>query len=308
MEVLRGIGSLPLVGPETAVTIGFFDGVHRGHQAVFGRTVDVARDRGLISVGVTFDRHPREVYAPGTEPKLLTTLERKASLIDALGIDVLLVLEFDEDFSKWTPEEFVKKVLVDGLNARHAVIGSNFTFGYKAMGNLVVLTELGAASGFSVEGVALLKLEGRAVSSSSIREALAGADLAWPTEALGRRYVVEGVVGNGAGRGAGLGYPTANLDVPPRILLPAEGVYAGRAVLEDGSGQVAAINVGTNPTFGGEPLHVEAFLLDFEGDLRGRRLGIEFWERLRDETRFGSAGELARQIEDDVARTRLIVR
>jgi len=308
MEVLRGIGSLPLAGPETAVTIGFFDGVHRGHQAVFGRTVDVARDRGLTSVGVTFDRHPREVYAPGTEPKLLTTLERKASLIEALGIDVLLVLEFDEDFSKWTPEEFVKKVLVDGSNARHAVIGSNFTFGYKAMGNLVVLTDLGAASGFSVEGVALLKLEGRAVSSSSIREALAGGDLPWPTEALGRRYAVEGRVTNGAGRGAGLGYPTANLDVPPRILLPAEGVYAGRAVLEDGSTQIAAINVGTNPTFGGEPLHVEAFLLDFEGDLRGRPLVIEFWERLRDETRFESAGELARQIEDDVARTRLIVR
>jgi riboflavin kinase/FMN adenylyltransferase len=306
MDLIRGLDSLPApVGP-VAATIGFFDGVHRGHQAVFRRTVDVARSRGLTPVAVTFDRHPREIYAPGTDPPLLTTLERKAELIAALGIEALVVLEFTEAFSRWPPEAFVDRVLVDGLKAAHTVVGSNFTFGYKAMGNLATLTDLGAARGFSVEGMALLKLGGQAVSSSSVREALLAGDLAWPTTALARRFAVDGRVTSGAGRGAGLGYPTANLEVPPKMLIPAEGVYAGRALL-GGEAYVAAINVGTNPTFGGEPLHIEGFLLDFEGDLRGEAIAFEFWARLREEMRFESAEDLVRQIKGDVERTRSVV-
>lgn len=307
MDVVRGIESLRLSAGSSAVTIGFFDGVHRGHQAVFRRTVDVARSRNLTPVAITFDRHPREILTPGQEPRLLTTLERKASLIGGFGIDTLVVLEFNEDFSRWPPEEFVRRVLVEGARAQHAVVGSNFTFGYRAMGNLEVLTDLGAAHGFSVEGVPVLKIDGRPVSSSSIREALWNRDLEWPNEALGRRFILDGEVTTGAGRGKGLGFPTANLAVAPRLLLPGEGVYAGKAHLAEGSFP-AAINIGTNPTFGGEPLHAEAFLLDFEGDLIGRSLGLEFWERLRDETRFESAEDLARQIKDDVERTRAIVR
>jgi riboflavin kinase/FMN adenylyltransferase len=306
MDVLRGVVSLPLDVGATAVTVGFFDGVHRGHQAVLRRTVVVAADRGLAPVAVTFDRHPREVLSPDNVPRLLTTLERKADLIGGLGFQALVVLEFTEDFSRWSPQDFVHKVLVEGLRAGHAVVGSNFTFGHRAAGTLSVLAELGATLGFSVEGVDLLRIDGRTVSSSSIRDALAGGDLSWPTEALGRRYVVDGVITSGAGRGSGLGFPTANLEVPARMLLPGEGVYAGKAYLGEDS-HVAAINVGTNPTFGGEPLHVEAFLLDFDGDLQGSPMAVEFWTRLRDEVRFDSPEALSRQISDDVERTRALV-
>jgi len=314
MDLFMGLGSLPLHNDGTVVTVGFFDGVHRGHQAVLRRTLEVARRGGLPAVGITFDRHPREILTPGQEPLLLTTLERKAALIEALGIDALVVLEFTEEFSRWPPKEFVRRVLVEGTGIRHAVIGSNFTFGHKAMGNLAVLTDLGAENGFTVEGVGLIRIDGRRVSSSSIRGALAEGDLGWPGEALGRRYAVDGIVTAGAGRGSGLGFPTANLATPARMLLPAEGVYAGKAYpggpaagSAHAAGHVAAINVGTNPTFGAEPKHVEAYLLDFEGDLRGRPLSVEFWERLREERRFESPEDLARQIKDDVERTRAIV-
>jgi riboflavin kinase/FMN adenylyltransferase len=306
MEILHGIPSAPLGAEATAVTVGFFDGVHRGHQAVIGRTVDVARSRGLPAVAVTFDRHPREVFAPGTEPRLLTTLDRKAGLIAQLGVGALVVLEFNEEFSRWPAEDFVRKFLADGLHAGHTVVGSNFTFGHKAAGNLAMLAELGAACGFSVEGVALLKIDGRAVSSSSIRDALVAGDLGWPAQALGRRFVVDGTVVAGAGRGAALGYPTANLEVSSRMQIPGEGVYAGRALVGDDI-HVAAVNVGTNPTFGGEPLHVEAFLLDFDDDIQGQPIAVEFWERLRDEQRFESPQALAAQIAADVEQTKALV-
>jgi riboflavin kinase/FMN adenylyltransferase len=306
MNVVRGVQALPLAVPASAVTIGFFDGVHRGHQVVFRRTVEEAARLGVVSVAVTFDRHPREVFAAGTEPKLLTTLERKSELIADLGIETLVILEFTEEFSLWPPEEFVTRVLAEGLRTKHVVIGSNFTFGHKATGNLAALSDQGAGHGFTVEGVALLKLDGRPVSSSSIREALSAGDLGWPTTALGRRFVVDGMVVPGAGRGAGLGFPTANLEVPARMLLPAEGVYAGKASV-GGEGHLAAINIGTNPTFGAEPLHVEAYLLDFEGEIRGEPMSVEFWQRLREEIRFGSAEDLARQIKEDVERTRALM-
>jgi riboflavin kinase / FMN adenylyltransferase len=256
---------------------------------------------------VTFDRHPREVYAPGTEPPLLTTLERKAALLERLGLDELVVLPFTEEFSLWTPEEFVDRVLVDELAARRVVVGSNFTFGHKAAGTLATLRHLGAARGFGVEGTSLLTVDGRPVSSSSIREALLAGDLDWPARALGRRFAVDGRVVRGAGRGGGLGWPTANLEVPGRMLLPGPGIYAGTATVEGGT-FAAAVSVGTNPTFGSEPLHVEAFLLDFEADVVGAPMSVEFWERLRDEERFDAAEELSRQIKDDVERTRGIVR
>ena len=306
MEVSKGIGSLPLAVGRSSVTVGFFDGVHRGHQAVFRRTVELGRVRGLTGVAITFDRHPREVLTPGQAPPLLTSLERKAELIADMGIDHLVVLEFDEDFSRWPPEQFVRRVLVDGLRAEHAVVGTNFTFGHMAAGNLTLLADLGARYGFTVEGVALLKVGGAPVSSSSIRQSLLEGDLAWPTEALGRRFLIDGRVTHGAGRGAAMGFPTANLEVPPRMLIPGEGVYAGTALIPAGK-HVAAINVGTNPTFGAEPPHVEAFLLDFDGDIRGEAMSVEFWSRLRDEFRFDSPEDLVRQMQEDVDRTRALV-
>lgn len=306
MEVVRGLDALPLDGAPSVVTVGFFDGVHLGHRAVLRRTGDAAQERGLRSVAVTFDRHPREVLSPGNEPRLLTSVERKARLIEETGIDVLLVLEFTPEFSRMPAEAFLSDVLAGGLHARHAVMGANFTFGHRARGTVDWLIEEGPARGLTAERVELLEIDGRRVSSSSIREALARGDLEWPRRALGRRFVLDGRVIEGAGRGQGLGYPTANLRTWPRLLLPGGGIYAGRARV-DGLERPAAIDVGTNPTFGTEPLHVEAYLLDFDGDLVGKEMAVEFWARLRDEERFESVEELARAMADDVRRTRELV-
>lgn len=307
MQVVHGFDALPLPEVPSVVTVGFFDGVHLGHRSVIDTTVARARDRGIGSIGITFDRHPREVLTPGNEPRLLTTVDRKAALIGASGLDVLLVLEFTAEFSHILAEDFVRTVLVDGVHARHAAMGANFTFGYKAAGTVAMLSEMGPPYGLTAEGVPLFELHGRTVSSSSIRDALAAGDLTWPAVALGRRFVLDGEVISGHGRGKGLGFPTANLRTWPRLMLPGQGIYAGVAELR-GRRYRAAIDVGTNPTFGVEPLHVEAFLLDFEGDeLRGEPLAIEFWERLRDEIRYDSIDELIVAIADDVERTRAIV-
>jgi riboflavin kinase/FMN adenylyltransferase len=306
MEVRRGLEALRPGGLSSVVTIGFFDGVHRGHRGVLERTVEAGRERGARSVAVTFDRHPREVLTPGSEPRLLTTTERKAELIGESGIDELLVLAFTPEFSGWPAGTFVDRVLVNGLSAVHIAVGGNFTFGHRALGNVAMLRELGATRGFMVEDVPMLRLEGRIVSSSSIRDSLVDGDLRWPTIALGREYAVDGVVVSGAGRGQGLGYPTANLRAFPRLLLPKVGIYAGRARTTLGT-HVAAISVGTNPTFGVEPLHVEAFLLDFDGDLVGDEISVEFVERLRDEERFDTPEALVEAIADDVRRTRRVV-
>jgi len=306
VELRHGLESLPIGDGATVVTVGFFDGVHLGHQAVFRRTVEVARERGLRSAVVTFDRHPRETLTPGREPKLLTTPDRKARLIEAAGVDVLLVLRFDRAFSLLSAEEFVRRVLAEGLHAKHVVVGANFTFGHEARGTVETLRTLGPAHGFTAEEVPIFELDGRPVSSSSIREALAEGELEWPTRALGRRYAIDGTVVTGAARGVDLGFPTANLETDPRVLLPKTGIYAGRAFIEDRP-HVAAISVGTNPTFGREPVHVEAYLLDFDGELHGEPLTVEFWARLRDEERFDSAEALALAMADDVRRTRELV-
>jgi riboflavin kinase/FMN adenylyltransferase len=306
MAPIRGLEALPPADGPTVVTVGFFDGVHVGHQAVLGRAVEEAARRGIRSVAVTFDRHPREILTPGREPRLLTTVERKAELIVATGIDMVVVLEFTESFSRWTAEEFIERVLVDGLRVQHSVVGADFTFGFKALGTPETLIEVGPSHGFTAERVELVHLDDHRVSSSSIREALVAGDLAWPERALGRRFVLDGTVVRGAGRGTSLGWPTANLRTLPRLLLPGSGIYAGRASVPAGE-YVAAISVGTNPTFGVEPLHVESFLLDFSGDVVGERMAIEFWARLRDELGFETAEELSDAIAHDVRLTRELV-
>jgi riboflavin kinase/FMN adenylyltransferase len=308
MEIVRGLEALPLPDGPSVVTVGFFDGVHLGHREVLRRTVEAAGERGARSVAVTFDRHPREILTPGSEPRLLTTVERKAALIEATGIDVLLVVGFTEELSRVSAEDFVRDVLVGGLHAVHARVGANFTFGHRAAGTVETLREIGAPLGMTADQVDLTTLSDRVISSSSIRQALAAGDLDWPTTALGRRFVLDGEVVSGAGRGKGLGYPTANLRTWPRLMLPGQGIYAGTAELFDGSRYLAAVDVGTNPTFGVEPLHVEAFLIDFpDEELRGQQLAVEFWHRLRDEVRFDSVDELVAAIADDVERTRAAV-
>jgi riboflavin kinase/FMN adenylyltransferase len=306
VEIRQDVDAFPRDGRRSVVTTGFFDGVHRGHRGVLARTVEAARERGARAVAVTFDRHPREVLTPGSEPRLLTTTERKAQLIAESGIDELVVLAFTPEFSGWPAETFVDRVLVEGLAAAHVVVGANFTFGHRALGNVAMLRAHGPARGFTVEEVPLLRLGDRIVSSSSIRDALVAGDLDWPGTALGRPHAVDGVVVSGAGRGHGLGYPTANLRAFPRLLLPRVGIYAGRARTPLGA-HVAAISVGTNPTFGSEPLHVEAFLLDFDGDLVNEPISVEFVARLRDEERFDTPEALVDAIGEDVRRTRALV-
>jgi riboflavin kinase/FMN adenylyltransferase len=197
-------------------------------------------------------------------------------------------------------------VFRDGLHAEHCAMGANFTFGHRARGTVELLMAEGESYGFTAERVELQELDGRIVSSSSVRDALAAGDLEWPRRALGRRFVLDGTVVGGAGRGHGLGYPTANLRTWPRLLLPGQGIYAGRAEV-DGTAHVAAIDVGTNPTFGTEPLHVESYLLDFDGELVGRPMSVEFWAFLRPEVRFESPEELVAAMDEDVRRTRELV-
>lgn len=307
MRIVHGIDALPLDDAPAVVTVGFFDGVHLGHRAVFARAVEAARERGVRSVAITFDRHPREVLTPGSEPRLLTTVDRKAALIGALGIEVLVILAFTPEFSRLPAEGFVTSVLADGVHAVHAVVGANFTFGHRAAGTVENLAVLGAPAGLTAESVPLVELGGRRVSSSSIRDALARGDLDWSREGLGRRFTLDGEVVSGHGRGKGLGFPTANLRTWPRLLLPGQGIYAGVAET-GGRRHLAAIDVGTNPTFGTEPLHAETFLLDYEGeDFLGEAIAIEFWERLRDEVAYASVEELVAAIAVDVERTRSIV-
>jgi riboflavin kinase/FMN adenylyltransferase len=307
MDVLHGLDALPLDDRPSVATVGFFDGVHRGHQAVFDRVRAEARDRDVRSVAVTFDRHPREVLTPGREPRLMTTVERRAELIAACGIDVLVVLPFDRDFSMVPADAFVADILVSGVHAVHAAMGANFTFGFKARGTMENLSQLGLPFGLTSEAVPLVEIEGRTVSSTSIRAALADGDLAWPREALGRRFVLDGEVVTGHGRGKGLGYPTANLRTWPRLLLPGQGIYVGIAE-HRGLRYRTAFDVGTNPTFGVEPLHVEAFLLDYEGqDLPGEPLSIEFWARVRDEEKYDDLEALVAAIARDVAVARDLV-
>jgi len=308
VRILHGLDALPLDDEPCVATVGFFDGVHRGHAEVLDTVVAGARERGVRGVAITFDRHPTEVLRPGEEPRLLTSVERKASLISERGIDVLVVLPFDRDFSLIGAEEFVETILVDGVHAVHAAMGANFTFGFKAFGTMGNLAALAAPHGLTAQTVPLLQLGDRTVSSTSVRRALAEGDLDWPARALGRRFVLDGEVVTGHGRGRGLGYPTANLRTWPRLLLPGQGVYAGVAE-HRGRRYRTALDVGTNPTFGVEPLHVEAFLLEYEGDdLPGEPLSIEFWERLRDEKRYDSVDALVEAIAADVARTEAIVK
>jgi riboflavin kinase/FMN adenylyltransferase len=303
----RGIDDTPGEWGRSVVTIGVFDGVHRGHQALIGQAVRRAADLGVRSVVVTFDPHPAEVFRPGGPPPVLTTLDRKAALVEGLGVDGLCVLPFTVEFSRLGPEEFVRDVLAEHLHAAEVVVGENFRFGHKAAGDVAVLADLGSRHGFRVSGVPLLASTGTTFSSTYVRGRVAEGDVEAAAEALGRAHRVEGVVVRGDSRGRELGYPTANLALEPYTAVPADGVYAGRLVRDTPAGPVAlpaAISVGTNPTFDGRDRRVEAYVLDFDGDLYDETVAVEFVSRLRGMERFGSARELVTQMADDVRLTR----
>ena len=283
MRIARAPDALP--AGRRAVALGTFDGVHLGHH----RVLDAARaNDGLVSTAVTFWPHPRT--ALGNRVELLTSLERRLELLEAAGLDEALVVEFSLELARLSPEEFAERILRP-IGTEVVVAGANFRFGRARAGDLGLLGRLG----FDVRAIELAE----GVSSSEVRRLLHAGEIEPAARILGRPPEVDGTVVAGDQRGGTLGYPTANLDVDPSLLVPAYGIYAGAA-----EGKRAAISIGTNPHYGGEERRVEAYLIDFEGDLYGRRLVLELWTRLRDEWAFASEAELVEQIARDVEAVR----
>ena len=306
MQRWRGYDAAPSGWGRSAITIGVFDGVHRGHQEIIGHTVKRARDLGVQSVVVTFDPHPAEVVRPGSHPAVLTEPARKAELIEALGADVLCVIPFTPEFSRLSAEQFVHDVLVEHLHAALVVVGENFRFGHRAAGDEVLLTRLGRTFGFGVEDTPLISAEGTVFSSTYIRACVDAGDVAAAAAALGRAHRVEGVVIRGDGRGRELGYPTANLLCGRYTAIPADGVYAAWLVRRS-QRHMAAVSIGTNPTFSGRERRVEAYVLDFDGDLYGERLALDFGARLREMRTYQGLAPLVAQIAQDVIDTRAVL-
>ncbi|MCW2529741.1 MAG: Riboflavin biosynthesis protein [Pseudonocardiales bacterium] len=316
MQEWLGVEQIPDDWGRCVVTVGVLDGVHVGHAALISRAVDRAREMGLPCVVLTFDRHPAVILDPDRAPAMLTSPAYKSDLIAALGIDAMMVLHFTRDMSEMSPQDFVKTVIVDGLHAAAVVVGENFTFGYRASGNVDQLTELGRGYGFEVEALPLLAgpetAAAMTVSATAIRAALIAGEVERVRELLGHPYRADGVVVRGEQRGRELGYPTANLRMPDNAAVPADGVYAGRVIRLGDDGHPldvpplgwTAMSVGTNPTFDGRFRSVEGYILDFDDNLYGDRLGMEFWYRLRGMERFDSIDALIEQMHRDVTRTR----
>ncbi|MDX1503360.1 MAG: bifunctional riboflavin kinase/FAD synthetase [Thermoanaerobaculia bacterium] len=286
------------------VTVGNYDGVHRGQRAVLSRVTERAARLRAPAVAVSFDPHPRTVLTPGAEVPALTTRSQKVTLLEGCGLDALAVVRFTPAFAETTAEEFVRRFLVGALGARAVLVGEKFSFGRGRQGNLELLRRLGDEQGFDVEEVPKVRHDGEAISSTRIREAVAAGDVAAAREMLGRPYAVEGVVVHGDGRGSSIGWPTANLETANE-LLPAHGVYAVGVRLEDEPPRPAVANLGVRPTVSTEGRPVaEAHLLDFEGDLYGRPAELLFCRRLRGEHRFPSLEALSEQIGRDAAEAR----
>jgi riboflavin kinase/FMN adenylyltransferase len=315
----RGLEATPGDLGRTVVTVGMYDGVHRGHQELIGTAVARARAMHRPCLLLTFDPHPAEVIRPGSHPAILTSMDRKAELVADLGVDAMCVLPFTPEFMRLSPETFTHSVLVERLHAAQVVVGENFTYGHKAAGNVETLTAEGRRFGFAVEGIALANVDADApddgdvtISSTYIRACVAAGDMVSAARALGRPHRVDGVVVRGHRRGRALGYPTANVETQPFTAIPADGVYAGHLVTRNPADAgcerfPAAISVGTNPTFQGTRRTVEAFLLDYDGDLYGEHVGVEFAERLRPMTAFPDADALSAAMAKDVTDTRAVL-
>jgi riboflavin kinase / FMN adenylyltransferase len=313
----RGLEATPGDLGRTVVTIGMYDGVHRGHQELIGAAVSRARAMRRPCLLLTFDPHPAEVIRPGSHPAILTSMDRKAELVAELGVDAMCVLPFTPEFMRLSPETFTHTVLVEQLHAALVVVGENFTYGHKAAGNVGSLTVEGRRFGFTVEGVQLAEDTSDdgdvTISSTYIRACVAAGDMVAAARALGRPHRVDGVVVRGDRRGRDMGFPTANVETPPFTAIPADGVYAGYLVTRDprsGASRerfAAAISVGSNPTFQGSRRTVEAFVLDYDGDLYGEHVGVEFVERLRPMAAFPDVDALLAAMAKDVSDTRQIL-
>lgn len=306
MQVWRSLDTVAPHGP-CVVTIGVFDGVHRGHRAVVGQVVERARARGAAPVVVTFEPHPLEVLRPALAPKALSTPEHRAALLGAIGVEGVLLLPFDQELASWSPERFVDEVLVAALHAVEVIVGEDFRFGARAAGDIGTLRTLGGQRGFDVTALAPVGETGHRWSSTYVRDRVALGDVGRAAHALNRPHRLEGPVAHGDKRGRELGFPTANVDVGAGAAVPADGIYAGW-LLRPGTGQrlPAAISIGTNPTFDGEARRVEAYVLGFDDrpeelDLYGEHVALEFVARVRETVRFTTVEALVEQMHRDVA-------
>jgi riboflavin kinase/FMN adenylyltransferase len=310
MEVLHHPGDCR-ADRACAVTIGAYDGVHTGHRLVIDRVKRVATEQGLASAVVTFDVHPASVVRPDSAPKLLTDAGQKLELLAETGIDYVLLIHFDRERSEESAEDFVREVLAGCLDAKAVVVGHDFHFGHKRLGNVPMLQDMGAELGFDVTGLRLFTCGtgNDPISSTRIRELLAEGAVGEAASLLGRPHQVRGVVADGDKRGRLLGFPTANVSLPDAIALPADGVYAGWYQRPDGIRRAAAISLGRRPTFyrdAGLSL-LEVHILDFEADLYGEEARVEFVAHLRPQARFESAQALMDQMARDVATTRHVL-
>jgi riboflavin kinase/FMN adenylyltransferase len=289
----------------SVVAIGVFDGLHRGHQAVIAQLIELAGQYGAAASVVTFDPSPASVLAPDRAPRQLATIEQRLTGLDALGVERVRVLTFSEELASEPARDFIERVLVRDLSARCVIVGEDFHFGHNREGNIALLRDVGAHSGFDVVA-APTHGDGTRWSSSAVRRALESGDVGEACRVLGRPFVLHGLVGHGDNRGEALGFPTANLSVAKEQALPAEGVYAGATFVE-GAWWPAAISIGTRPQFYDHgALLVEVHVVGFMGQLYGRGLDVVFLARLRDQTTFASVEELIAQIGCDVEKTQQI--
>jgi riboflavin kinase/FMN adenylyltransferase len=308
MKILTdGVDRVP-EGTATAVSVGAYDGIHLGHRKVLNTLGELAAERGLDCGVVTFDQHPAAVLRPENAPLLLTDPDQRVELFEDVGVDYLYLLQFDKERAETSDREFVADVLVGRMNAKLIVVGENFHFGKARSGSVESLRAMGEEMGFEVIGLDLFAEDDAVepVSSTAIRRALAGGDIDAVNAMLGRGYEVRGEVIKGDQRGRQIGFPTANIAFRPGRAWPAKGVYSAWATLADGSRHQAAVNIGMRPTFhqhAEQPL-LEAHLIDFDGDLYGQRLAVEFVSFLRSERRFSGIDEIAEQLKKDIESAR----
>jgi riboflavin kinase/FMN adenylyltransferase len=307
MEIIRREKDLKRSFRNPVLTIGNFDGVHLGHQFIFRRVREKAREIDGESIVYTFDPHPVEVLAPERKPLLITPLEEKLRLIEEQGIDVTICAPFTEKYARQPPEDFVKNVLYDQIKIRHIFVGHNFRFGKNRQGNIALLIDLGEKWGFHAEMIEAIRLEGTVVSSTRIREFVLKGEMGEAKKLLGRPYALSGKVIHGYGRGSRkLGFPTANLK-PTGMLFPKSGIYAVWAIHE-GRRYEGVANLGWNPTFQDQKFSIEIHILNFNQDIYDENLQVEFVRRLRDEVTFQGPEELIAQIKKDVGQAEKILR
>ena len=305
MQIVTGMSVYDKILDASIVTIGNFDGVHRGHAEIFGHLKQKSTERGLPSVVVTFEPHPLKILAPESAPSLITTFEQKAALIRECGVDYLVVVPFSKEFSQVPATDFVLKILCNPLGMRHIIIGHDYAFGRNREGNFNTLQNLGALNGFTLEDLPPIGEGGVVFSSSLVRSAVADGDMAAASRFLGRYYQIYGTVVHGREIGQTLGFPTANI-ATSNELIPPDGVYAVMAEV-DGQLVKGACNIGFNPTFGENTRTIEVFLLDFSGHIYDHGITVQFVQRLRPEVKFSDISALKAAIGQDVANTRIIL-